>query len=178
MWFRNELSSLAKVSLYIIPYLQYHFFHEAHFADTFCLYECICHSDCETAYSPRQITGWIINCHHCHESDHFTDEILCEHNSVWIKDLCVTQNCIFTELNRQQVKGHLPVFPQTYQSIVPWICPHCFAKITAALLIKRVITVTFCLGLWPSLWSNGILTLWWHSFPTRRSSDLDRKSVV
>jgi len=41
--------------LYIIPNFQYHFFHEAHFADTNCSYEYICHSDCETTCSPRRI---------------------------------------------------------------------------------------------------------------------------
>jgi hypothetical protein len=105
----------------------------------------------------------IINCHYYHYSDHFMEGILSEHNPVWIKNLCVTQNCIITELNRQQVKGHLPVFPQKYQSIVHWISPCCFAKVTAALLIKRVITVTqcCCLGRWSSLLSDGILILLW-----------------
>ena len=69
------------------------------------------------------------------DSDHFMDESLGKCNPVWIKNLCVIQNCIITELNRQQVKGHLPVFPQKYQSIIHWICPCCFAKITAALFI-------------------------------------------
>jgi len=35
--------------------IYYHFFHEAHFADTACSYEYICHSDSETTYSPRRI---------------------------------------------------------------------------------------------------------------------------
>ena len=102
-----------------------------------------------------------INCHYYHESDHFMDEIVCEHNPVWIKNFCVTQNCIITELNRQQVKEHLPVFSHKYQSIVHWICSWCSTKITAAPLIKRVIAVTWfcCLGRWSSLLSNGILIL-------------------
>ena len=107
---------------------------------------------------------WIINCHYYHESDHFMYEIVWEHNPVWIKNLCVTQNCIITELNRQQVKGHLPVIPQKYQSTVHWICPCCFAEITAAVFIKTVITVSwccFCLGCCSSLLSDGILVLLW-----------------
>jgi hypothetical protein len=78
--------------------------------------------------------------------------------------ICVwPKNCIITELNRQQVKGHLPFYPQKYQSIVHWICLCCPAKITAALLIKRLITVMWhcCLGHWYSLLSDGILILVW-----------------
>jgi len=106
---------------------------------------------------------WIINCHYYHDSDHFTDEILCKRNPFWIKNLCVTQNCIITGLNRQQVKGNFPVFPQKYQPIVHWIWPCFFAKITASLLIERVITVIWycCLGCWSSLLSDGILILVW-----------------
>ena len=113
----------------------------------------------------RSTQYWIITCHYYHYSDHFMYEILCEHNPVWIKNLCVTQNWIITELNRQQVKGCLTVFYQKCQSIVHWICPCCSAKITAALMIKRVITVTWCccVGLCSLLFSDGIVILivWW-----------------
>ena len=118
----------------------------------------------ENVYNRAMSTQyWIINCHYYHDTDHFMDESLCKYNPVWIKNLCVTQKCIITELNRQQVKGHLPVFPQKYQSIVHWICLCCFTKITAALLIKTVITVTWCccVGRCSSLLSDGILILVW-----------------
>ena len=104
----------------------------------------------------RSIWYWIINYHYYHDYDHFIDEIVCEHKPVWIKNFGVIQNCIITELNRQQVKEHLPVFSHKYQSIVHWICSWCSTKITAALLIKRVITVTWfcCLGRWSALLSS------------------------
>jgi len=104
-----------------------------------------------------------INCHYYHDCEHF----MYVWNSLWTQPslnqiLCVTQNCIITELNRQQVKEHLPVFPQKHQSIVHWICL-CCAKITAALFIKRLIIVTWfcCLGSLSSLLSDGILILVW-----------------
>jgi hypothetical protein len=108
----------------------------------------------------RSTQYWIIS---TSDSDDIVYKILCEHNPVWIKNLCVTQNCMITELNRQQVKGHLAVFLQKYQSIVHWNCSCCFAKITAALLINRLITVTwcFCYGTWSSLLIDGILIVVW-----------------
>ena len=45
-------------SVYIIPNFQYHFFfYMMHTLQMLCSYEYICHSDCETAYSARQIKG-------------------------------------------------------------------------------------------------------------------------
>ena len=122
-----------------------------------------CHWRGDVYVCARSTHYWTISCHYCHKSDHIMDEILCEHNPVWIRNLCVTQNCIITEMNRQQVKGHLPVFSQTYQSIVHRICLCCcFTKITAALLIKTVITVTWCcVGRCSSLLSDGIYILVW-----------------
>ena len=173
--------------VHITPKFLYHFFNKAQFADTNFSYDCICHSDCETTYIPRWInrlqiitlfllplkrrmfmivqgpqSTWIINCHYYNDSDHFIDDVLCEHNPVWMKNLHLTQNSFITELNRQQVRGHLQVFHQKYQSILHWICPCCSAQRTAAFLFKRLITVTCCcLGRLSSLLIDGMLILVW-----------------
>jgi len=52
----------------------------------------------ENVYNRARSTQyWLINCHYYHDSDHFMDEILCEHNPDWSK-ICVDKKYIFTEL--------------------------------------------------------------------------------
>ena len=78
-------------------------------------------------------------------------------NPFWIKYICVTQNCLIIELNRQQVKGHLPLFRQKYQSIVHWICSCFFATITASILIKSNYSDLMLLS-----WMLIFIIKWWN----------------
>jgi hypothetical protein len=109
----------------------------------------------------RYTLQWIIHCHCYRDSDHRMNEIICKHIAVWIKLVCDTKSHNY-RTEQKQVNGWFPVLPQKCQSLFHWICLSCSAKITVALLIKRVDTFKWCtcVASW-SLLSYGMFNLMW-----------------